>query len=160
MEIERKFIINHIPFSLDKYNKHIISQGYLSTDPVLRIRQSDDHFFLTIKSRGLTERIEVEKEITSDEYKELSSIVKGNVISKTRYLIPDGEYTIELDVFQESFEGLIYAEVEFPDIESASNYKIPEYFGREVTEEGKYQNSSLSNMKKEDIPEFIRNAIQ
>ncbi len=155
MEIERKFLIKEIPFNLDAFEKNEISQGYISADPAVRIRQKNDIYILTIKSGGLIERHEFEKEINEKEYKELSKMVVGNIISKTRYKIPYNGYTIELDIFHDSFEGLIYAEVEFPSIEEAANFTAPEYFGKEVTEDAAYQNSSLSLLPKKEIRNFV-----
>ena len=41
MEIERKFLINKMPDRLDTYSFHTIEQGYICTDPVVRIRRQD-----------------------------------------------------------------------------------------------------------------------
>ena len=158
MEIERKYLVKDIPFSLEGYNKHEIEQGYVATDPVVRIRRSNDSYYLTIKGEGLLSRKEFEKEISEEEYNNLSEMVKGNIISKTRYKIPYDIYTIELDIFHKAFDGLIYAEVEFDSIESAENFIAPDYFFKEVTEEGVYQNSSLSSMNASDIKDFIESS--
>ena len=59
MEIERKFLIEKekLPPSLDQYPCRRIEQGYLCTDPVVRIRQEDDTYYLTYKAGGfLAER--------------------------------------------------------------------------------------------------------
>ena len=155
MEIERKFLLKELPKDLDKYSSTEISQGYISTEPVVRIRQRNDNFYITIKSGGLMERIEVEKDITEKEFKELSTIVKGNVIKKTRYLIPFEKHTIELDVFHGDFEGLILAEIEFDSKEEADRFNMPDFFYKDVTENPAYQNSSMSRMAKEDIYKLL-----
>ncbi|MBP3235073.1 MAG: CYTH domain-containing protein [Eubacterium sp.] len=160
MEIERKYLIKSIPYNLTDYESHEIEQGYLSTSPVVRIRKKDSNHILTIKSDGLIMRHEIEKDLTSQEYEELSTMVKGNLITKTRYKIPYDIYTIELDIFHKAFEGLIYAEVEFKDIDSARSFKAPDYFGKDVTEEAFFQNSSLSKMNPSEIEDFITYAKQ
>ena len=38
-EIERKYLIHTIPFDLKEYAFHDIEQGYLCTEPVVRIRK-------------------------------------------------------------------------------------------------------------------------
>ena len=162
MEIEKKFIINKLPVNLDSYPHNKISQGYISTDPVLRIRQYGERFLLTIKSSGLMERIEVEKPINEDEYKDLSLMVKGNLIEKTRYILPLEDYPelkVELDIFEGMLEGLIVAEVEFPDIEKAGSFTAPDWFSREVTDDARYQNSSLSSMSSDEIKELLRISV-
>ena len=88
MEIERKFLINQLPDNLNDYEHHAVSQGYISLEPVVRIRSWDDSYILTIKSKGLMAHTEIEKDLTQDEYTELIQMVKGNFIKKTRYIIP------------------------------------------------------------------------
>ncbi len=145
MEIERKFIINNPPDDLESYPHHYISQGYISTEPVVRIRKRDEEYILTIKSKGLMARTEIEKPLTKIEFEELIPMVKGNLIEKVRYLIPEKNgLTIEMDVFKGIFEGLIMAEVEFPDMETAEGYIPPAYFSEDVTNNPEYQNSALS----------------
>ena len=162
MEIEKKYLLRSLPENLDSYPHSTISQGYLSTDPVLRIRQYGEKYILTIKSSGLMERIEVEKPLSKEEYEEMSIMVKGNLISKERYLLPLADYPelkVELDIFGGIFEGLIVAEVEFPDIEKARSFVAPDYFSREVTDDPRYQNSSLSSMDSSEIEELLRISI-
>ena len=129
MEIERKYLIIHIPFDIAGYPFHQIEQAYLSTAPVVRVRQEDDTYYLTYKS-----------------YEHLRSKADGRILTKKRYLIPmEGtEYTIELDIFLGEYEGLKLAEVEFPSEEAALAFVPPEWFGREVTFTGEYQNSRLA----------------
>ncbi|MBO4592146.1 MAG: CYTH domain-containing protein [Eubacterium sp.] len=155
MEIERKFLLKYLPENLESYEHHTIVQGYVNTEPVVRIRQYDENYILTIKSLGLMERIEIEKELTEKEFKELSTMVKGNVISKVRYKIPYNEYTIELDIFKEEFEGLIMAEVEFPDKEKAESFVAPDFMSVDVTDDPKFHNSQMSVMDKKEISDFL-----
>ena len=134
MEIERKYLITHIPFDIAGYPFHQIEQAYLSTAPVVRVRQEDDTYYLTYKSKGLMAREEYNLPLTKESYEHLRSKADGRILTKKRYLIPmEGtEYTIEL------------AEVEFPSEEAALAFVPPEWFGREVTFTGEYQNSRLA----------------
>ena len=50
MEIERKYLIDEIPFDLKDYPCKVIEQGYLNTDPVVRVRRSNDKHILTYKA--------------------------------------------------------------------------------------------------------------
>ena len=52
MEIERKFLVNKLPEKLEEYEQKRICQGYLCTNPVVRIRRSNDAYFLSYKGRG------------------------------------------------------------------------------------------------------------
>ena len=47
MEIERKYLIDRLPENLEQYECKHIEQGYLNTDPVVRIRKSNDKYTLT-----------------------------------------------------------------------------------------------------------------
>ena len=156
MEIERKFLVNELPAELNTLKNHRISQGYISTDPVVRIRQLDDDYILTIKSSGLLAHQEIEKPLSKDEYDALSEMVKGNLIEKTRYILPLTDYNypdliLELDVFEGVFSGLIIAEVEFPDIEKAKSFIAPGFLSCDVTNDTNYYNSTLSSMNSIDI---------
>jgi DNA repair protein RecN (Recombination protein N) len=44
MEIERKFLPKTLPENLESYPHHKIAQGYLSTNPVVRIRRQDEEY--------------------------------------------------------------------------------------------------------------------
>lgn len=147
MEIERKYLIEKIPFNLDSYSFHVIEQGYLCTDPVVRVRREDDTFYLTYKSSGLMAREEYNLPLNEDAYNHLIKKADGHIISKNRYLIPlDNGLTIELDIFKGQFKGLILAEVEFETVSQADAFVPPDWFGEDVTFSKKYHNSTLSLM--------------
>ena len=145
MEIERKYLIHQLPGDLSRYQKKEIEQGYLNTEPVVRIRRSNDTYTLTYKGSGLMVREEYNLPLTKDSYEHLRSKIDGILISKTRYLIPlNDKLTIELDVFSGELAGLLLAEVEFETEEAANQFVPPEWFGEDVTFSSKYHNSTLS----------------
>lgn len=147
MEIERKYLIDRLPFSLDSFPCKIIEQGYLSTNPVVRVRRSDDSYILTYKGRGLMIREEYNLPLTAESYAHLLSKADGNVISKKRFLIPyNNGLTIELDIFSGTLAPLILAEVEFETEEDANTFLPPEWFGQDVTFDPSYHNSTLSQV--------------
>lgn len=154
MEIERKYKIDTPPADYTSYPFHRIEQAYLCTDPVVRIRRQDDSFYLTYKSKGLLAREEYNLPLTEEAYDHLRSKADGIILTKNRYLLPLAtndknlrELTIELDIFSGVYEGLMLAEVEFPTEEAAMSFVPPDWFGREVTFSGEYQNSRLSRGK-------------
>ena len=125
MEIERKFLIkdlNALPFRPEDYPHRELEQGYLCTEPVVRIRKDADQYFLTYKSTGLMIR---------EEYK-----LETDVSSDALYL--------ELDLFHGDLAPLVLAEIEFPDETSATSYCPPEWLNEEVTNSSRYHNSTLS----------------
>lgn len=147
MEIERKFLIKEMPDDLTPYVCHVIEQGYLCTEPVVRIRRQDDAYILTYKGNGMLCREEYNLPLTKEAYEHLKPKTDGNLIAKKRYVIPLGNgLNIELDIFDAPFAPLILAEVEFPDEESANAFQPPAWFGEDVTYDGRYHNSYLSKI--------------
>lgn len=147
MEIERKYLIHTLPENLENYPHRIIEQGYLSTEPVVRIRRDNDEYILTYKSKGLMVREEYNLPLTKDSYMHLREKIDGRLIIKKRYLIPlSNELTIELDIFGGDLAPLMLAEVEFPDKTSANSFTPPKWFGEDVTFSGEYHNSRLSRI--------------
>lgn len=145
MEIERKFLIHSIPFALDSYKCRFIEQAYLNTKPVVRVRQDNEEYYLTYKGKGYLEREEYNLPLDKESYIHLRDKADGIIITKKRYEIPYlDKYIIELDIFEGTYDGLVFAEVEFSSTEEANNFTPPDWFGEDVTFEQKYCNSSLS----------------
>ena len=143
MEIERKFTVKELP-DLSNYSFHIMEQGYLNTDPVVRVRKEDDNYYLTYKGKGLLAREEYNLPLNEEAYCHLVEKSDGIIIRKKRYLIPYEKYTIELDIFEEPYENLIIAEVEFESEEEAVGFQPPAWFKEDVTLDRRYHNSNLS----------------
>lgn len=147
MEIERKFLIKKLPDNLTSYKARKIEQAYLCNDPVVRVRRDNDDYYLTYKSKGMIVREEYNLPLTKEAYGHLLAKADGNIITKTRYEIPEKDnLTIELDVFEGKFDGLLLAEVEFASEEEALGYIPPEWFGEDVSNSTKYHNSTLSRL--------------
>lgn len=147
MEIERKYLVAELPRNLETFPCHRIEQAYLCTNPVVRIRREDDSYYLTYKGSGLLCREEYNLPLNKEAYGHLLKKADGLILTKKRYLLPlEGKphLTVELDVFEGVYRGLVLAEVEFPDKEEAQAFKAPEWFGEDVTFSGQYQNSRLS----------------
>lgn len=145
MEIERKFLVKSFPFDLEDFPSHDILQCYISTDPVIRIRKSDNTYFLTVKGEGAFQREEFEIEIKKESFDKLYEKKEGHVIQKKRYDIPLKKGDIaQCDVYCGPLKGLITAEVEFPTVKKAKKFTPPCWFDKEVTMDNRYKNSSLS----------------
>lgn len=149
MEIERKYLVKELPKNLASYPHKEIEQGYLSTEPVVRIRRSDDKYTLTYKGSGLMVREEYNLPLTKEAFLHMKPKADGIFIQKKRYLIPyDQTHTIELDIFEGELAPLQLAEVEFATEEEALNFIPPSWFGEDVTFSTEYHNSTLSLGKK------------
>ena len=143
MEIERKFTIKELP-DLSNYRYKKLTQAYMNTDPVIRIRREDDEYFLTYKGKGLLAREEHNLPLNAESFSHLLPKADGLVISKTRYLIPYKNHMIELDIFEGKLAPLIMAEVEFESEEEAYAFVPPAWFDQDVTQDKRYHNSNLS----------------
>ena len=119
MEIERKYLVSALPEGLDRFPHSEIEQGYLCTQPTLRIRRYGDRCVLTVKehlvsaSNAIVNR-EEEFEMNPASYMHLRGKCDGRFVAKTRYRIPlqqmypDGGYgnlVAELDCFHGRHEG-------------------------------------------------------
>lgn len=145
MEIERKYLIRRLPENLSQYQCKKIAQGYICTNPVVRIRKSDDEYYLTYKGKGLMAREEYNLPLTQEGYEHMLPKIDGRLIQKSRYLIPlEGKLTAELDIFEGDLAPLIIVEVEFDSLDAANSFIPPEWFGEDVTESRKYHNSNLA----------------
>ncbi|MEZ5012280.1 MAG: CYTH domain-containing protein [Bacteroidales bacterium] len=144
-EIERKFLVAG-DFKSSAAKKTRITQGYLSSVPerTVRVRIKGDSGFITIKGIGNesgASRYEWEKELPLAEVEELLKICEPGVIDKTRYLVPAGKHTFEVDEFYGENEGLVVAEVELSAEDE--DFVKPGWLGEEVTGDVKYFNSML-----------------
>ena len=83
MEIERKFLIDRLPEKLEVYPHKELEQGYLCTDPVVRVRKEGEEYVLTYKSKGLMMREEYNLPLNKTAYEHLLEKADGIVISKT-----------------------------------------------------------------------------
>jgi len=145
MEIERKFLVAQIPDLSTNCRALTIRQGYVSTSPVIRLRQQDEDYILTVKGAGTLAKEEFELPLTPEQFHTLWQKTEGFTITKTRYVIPlaDGLYA-ELDEYHDMLEGFLTVEVEFPSVETAHAFVPPDWFGMDVTENRRYSNASLS----------------
>jgi adenylate cyclase len=109
-------------------------QGYLSNDKdrVVRVRLAGDQGYITIK--GASE----------DAREMLDKLCLPGIIEKTRYRVPFGGLTWEVDEFAGANKGLIVAEVELPAADTPVT--LPPWVGKDVTHDPRYYNAELSKM--------------
>lgn len=162
MEIERKFLVKYLPDNLAQYQSFDIEQGYLSVNPTLRIRKSNDDYVLTVKMpRPVVSSsdlhvpiVNMEEEYPLPEKTYLHLRDKcDSFVAKRRFNIPlDALHAnqgyaglvAELDVFSGNNEGLMLVEVEFPSVEAALSFIPPDWFGEDVSANPAYRNVSLA----------------
>lgn len=148
MEIERKYLVEKLPEETP-LGWVEIEQGYISTDPVIRVRrqktEKEEEYILTIKGGGLVMREEYELALSREQYERLRLKCEGRIICKRRYryALPQG-LVAEVDVFEGDRRGLILAEVEFPDEAGMLAFEKPAWFGEDVSRDIRYHNSYMS----------------
>lgn len=163
MEIERKFLVKDISnLDLSKYNHKFIVQNYLYVDNFTAIRKRKisenniNKYTYTIKTSKVGIFVnEIEKDILEDEYNNLTLNPNYNTIEKERYIIPYEKYNIELDVFKGVYQGIIFAEIEFPSEDLAYEVKLPNWSGPELS--SKITNSEMAVKPVNKILNILKN---
>jgi CYTH domain-containing protein len=144
LEIERKFLVagdgwrglgTVVP----------IRQGYLASSEGLsvRVRQAGPRGFLTVKGGKGIVRAEYEYEIPLDEATEmLDRLCRPPLIEKQRHVLDLDGIEWVVDEFEGALAGLILAEIELESAEQ--QVALPDWLGREVTDDPRYLNASLA----------------
>lgn len=145
-EIERKFLVVSDGWQAIAESSLLLRQGYLSSNAkaTVRVRTLDDRQArLTLKGavKGMA-RAEYEYEIPIADAHEMLVMAQPHIIEKRRYRVPFGGLVWEIDVFEGRHAGLVIAEVELEQEEQ--QVELPDWVGREVTDDDRYYNASLS----------------
>ena len=144
VEIERKFLVTGDEWRTDAVGLRI-QQGYLgrSDASVVRVRIIGDQAYLTIKGRqvGISSP-EFEYEIPMDDAAALLKFAQGDLIEKIRYRVQHGGHVWEVDEFDGNNRGLILAEIELDSADEL--FSLPNWLGREVSQDPRFKNSHLS----------------
>jgi adenylate cyclase len=146
-EIERKFLVKRLPVELKRARNYPILQGYLASEPGgrhVRLRKKGRRESLTFKVGRGNAREEREIKLTPKQFAALWPGTIGRRLRKLRYDLPWKGFLIEIDIYRGKNQGLIVAEVEFPDHVARRTFKPPNWFGREVTGEKRYSNIRLA----------------
>ncbi len=144
-EIERRFLVKRVPpkFRIMERQGIPVIQGYLVAQNV-RLRRYGEKCFLTVKSGQGLVREENEIEISMERFDSMWSKTMGSRLTKTRYMLDNGDYIFELDVFHGRLRYLRIIEVEFKSIDEALAFVPPPWFGEEVTDKPEYSNFTLA----------------
>jgi adenylate cyclase len=145
MEVERKFLVSESP-ELGDTESNEIEQGYLAVgaEGEVRLRRKGEKLVLTAKRGSGLSREEAEIELDRESFEGLWQLTEGRRLHKRRHLIPDGDLTIELDVYEGDLAGLLVAEIEFGSEDQARQFEPPEWIGEEVTGDERYLNETLA----------------
>lgn len=179
LEIERKFLIK-APLNF-KTMKSVwanatsvdkIVQYYLRSDKgvtrrlrvLCELGSNEYKYIHTVKKNiasGINE--EDEHEISLNNFQELATSATLDMskaaICKTRYTFDYDNQVFELDVFEESLEGLVLLEIELESMDVKVN--LPPFLNvvKEVTEDERYRNSRLAKLVKNKKRKAIKALI-
>lgn len=144
-EIERKFLLTGESWRAHVTRSVTMRQAYLNDagNASVRVRIEGEHANLNIKSAGLSiERLEFEYPIPLADAEQLMQLCIDHPVEKVRHLVPDGEFTWEIDEFEGANAGLVVAEIELTSPTQA--HPRPAWLGQEVSLDRRYYNVYLA----------------
>ena len=153
LEIERKFLVTGDHWRAAAHAVVPMAQGYINDLDAMdrggqrasvRVRIQGEAAFLNLKSRELgRSRQEFDYQIPVADARALLALCIGGVIDKRRHLVRHGGHLWEVDEFLGDNAGLVVAEIELasPD----ERFVLPDWLGREVTDEARYYNLALAS---------------
>lgn len=133
-EIERKFLIESMPDL--KGIKPILNEQYFLQHGDLmeeRIQKKDgvcEHEIKTIFASGEWSR---EKSVIDEKDFNLLKARSSKVLLRESYSLSKINPRLSVKVYQGTYKGLVFAEVEFNSHEEAENYEPLEWMGTEIT---------------------------
>ena len=119
----------------------------ISTGSGVRIRTKGDLAFLTVKGRWVRDaRAEYEWPVDAGLVRQFGETQGWDGVCKTRIFFPlADELLCEIDVFSGALDGLVIAEIEFPDQEiQLELFGLPVWLGDEITGLSEWDNYSLA----------------
>lgn len=145
-EVERKFLLDSERWRDEVRDSVRLVQGYLSRGDrsAVRVRIKGDRAELNIKHAldGIN-RLEYEYDIPLEDAREiLDRVALRPLIDKTRHHVVHGNHLWEIDEFYGDNAGLVVAEIELTHADEP--FDRPNWLGKEVSEDKRYYNSSLS----------------
>ncbi|MBS7813290.1 CYTH domain-containing protein [Roseococcus pinisoli] len=156
VEIERKFLVVGEGWRDAALGPPMpIRQGYVvdgaGTGMTVRVRQSGDRAWITLKSPGLMARAEFEYPIPAAD---AEALIAGHCVSppiaKQRSRVGHGGLVWEVDEFEGRLQGLVLAEIELS--EAGQSVALPDWVGAEVTEDSRFQNAALARAEAVPVP--------
>jgi len=144
IEIERKFLLKNDAWREQVTATVQIQQAYLNKDDgySVRIRVENESANINIKSNTVgRQRHEYEYPVPINDAQEMLENLP-DCIDKHRHLVNASGLVWEIDEFKGLNQGLVVAEVELDTVDQ--EITLPDWCGREVTEDERYYNVCLS----------------
>jgi adenylate cyclase len=145
IEVERKFLVAGDEWRREVAAAANLAQGYVSNaeNATVRVRISADEAWLTIKGRADgARRSEFEYEIPVQDARDIMASLAVAGVEKVRSTLRRKPHVWTVDEFDGSNSGLVLLE-----IESSADFElpdVPEWVGRDVTDDPRFANARLS----------------
>ena len=99
----------------------------------------------------------MEVPLEANEFDQMWRVAKGRILRKVRtsYGVRDASghvYGVSIDSFTGMLEGLTLAEVEFQSWGESIHFRVPDFFGDEVTHDRRYRNAFLASLQAPPYP--------
>lgn len=155
-EIERKYLIKQMPdlnnIKPIRYERYYIRDN---VDNQVRVQKKDEKFELETKAKINDIEYKKEKqEITEQEFLKLIKECK-TVIIRDSYLINENP-NITIKIYHGKYEGLIRAEIEFNNEYEYNNFKIPKWFGKDISDTQLGMDAKLIKLDREMFLKILR----
>ena len=122
MEIERKFLISGFPEGLPLLGEAVLEQGYLCTDPVVRIRSKESGgrtgYRLCFKGKGKLVRQETELYLTAGQFAELKNLLPAPLVRKEFSILLNRLYKVGVACNLSAVDTLMKIILEKDDLEA------------------------------------------
>ena len=161
IELERAFLLKHIPECLEKCKGIEIIDRYIpesAPHPKIRIRRCGDKFEITKKqplAKDASEQSERTIDLTKEEFDELSRIPAKETV-KTRYCFIHNGAKAELDFFHGKLEGLVLVDFEFSSRNDMEKFSMPGFCLAEVTRDKFLAGGMLCGKSYKDIEPALK----
>jgi CYTH domain-containing protein len=157
VELEKTYLARVIPEELENSRSEVISDSYLPADavhPKIRLRHRGERYELTKKEpvdgTDSSKQNEHTIPLTQTEYESLAA-VSSKKLTKRRYYHHISGRLAEVDVYQDSLNGLVVIEFEFENETEKAEFQTPDVCLADVTQEETIAAGMLAGKSYADI---------
>ena len=169
LEVESRYLLNKVPDDLlDNANSWFITDRYFRNTR-LRLRhmksasRNEDIYKLTQKYRteaqDAYETTITNIYLTEAEYNLLESI-DARILQKKRYPYTMQNHALSIDVFEGRHQGLILAEMELENKAEVSEFVLPSFVLKDVTDDPFFTGGNLVTMTDEEFKQGLLQRIR
>ncbi len=167
-EFERRFLVDHVPAEVDRGAGWRILDRYLEGTrlrlrrmepagggpPVLKLGQKETPDPSDPRTAVITTIY-----LSAAEHAMLDGL-PGHELAKTRHAVAEGDRRWAIDVFAGALDGLILAELEYPDaVAMARHTVLPAWIATEVTDDVSLAGAALAHLSPEEATALVARSL-